>query len=342
MERTGSSYSLSPTTPANGTASGECYPSIERIGREAGIRSKATVHAALSRLVESGLVTRVVNAAPDSRYRADRRPNLYRLHRTPVVVDGHVDNSDGVPKSGPREDVDNSLRGTNPRTDGVPNIGTQTVISTVSKTLRTRGRAFGTPRGVRDRGERPNETGDPSPRAGPRGTLTRRRNRGEHPRSSSGLPGEVADRCSHSAALARHWATLAPKRLRVVPRPDLCSECGGALIAGMCRLEPASLDCPSVSGDTVTPRGDRDSRGRNSRATVRRLDRRILDLDSRADAARAERREARRALRELGVSWAALAALSDCSTTAIHRDLQSDEARRRMYAAENNGRRISS
>lgn len=58
----------------------ECYPGIDRIGREAGIARRGTVKDSLRRLEAKGLIVRVVNAAPDSRIRADRRPNLYLLN----------------------------------------------------------------------------------------------------------------------------------------------------------------------------------------------------------------------------------------------------------------------
>ena len=61
----------------------ECYPSVELIASEAGIHRRETVKDALARLIERGLITRIVNAAPDSRIPANRRPNLYVLHISP-------------------------------------------------------------------------------------------------------------------------------------------------------------------------------------------------------------------------------------------------------------------
>lgn len=77
------------------------------------------------------------------------------------------------------------------------------------------------------------------------------------------------------------------------------------------------------------------------RTEIRRLDRQIAANDAKAEAARVARREARRRLRGMGVSWASLAALSACSTTAIHRDLQSDEARQAHYEQKNGSRRVA-
>lgn len=57
----------------------EAYPGIALIQREAGLRRGRTVRDALTRLVEAGAVERIVNGAPDSRIRGDRRPNLYRI-----------------------------------------------------------------------------------------------------------------------------------------------------------------------------------------------------------------------------------------------------------------------
>lgn len=61
----------------------EAWPAVETIMREAGVRRRQTVKDALGRLVKAKLIKREVNEAPDSRLRADRRPNLYTL-----VMDG--------------------------------------------------------------------------------------------------------------------------------------------------------------------------------------------------------------------------------------------------------------
>lgn len=60
----------------------ECYPSVERIGREAGIGRRQTIKDAMNRLIARGLVVRAVNAAPDVRIPGNRRPNLYYLNLT--------------------------------------------------------------------------------------------------------------------------------------------------------------------------------------------------------------------------------------------------------------------
>lgn len=58
----------------------EAWPGIDLLAREAGIRRRQTVKDALGRLVASGVVSVVVQGAPDGRVRADRRTNLYRIH----------------------------------------------------------------------------------------------------------------------------------------------------------------------------------------------------------------------------------------------------------------------
>jgi hypothetical protein len=57
---------------------GEAYPGIDTICVEANI-SRRTCEGAIRELISKGLITRDVNAAPDERIRADKRPNLYRL-----------------------------------------------------------------------------------------------------------------------------------------------------------------------------------------------------------------------------------------------------------------------
>lgn len=58
----------------------ECWPGIDRIMAEAGVSRRQTVKDALARLKAKGLITVEVQAAPDSRIRDDRRPNLYTIH----------------------------------------------------------------------------------------------------------------------------------------------------------------------------------------------------------------------------------------------------------------------
>lgn len=98
-------------------ASGDSYPSIERIMREANLARRRSVTDALTGLVEKGLIERVVNGAPDTRIPVDRRPNLYRLT--------------GVSQT----DTPPSDRGVAKRPDGVSRNDTRTISepSVVSK-----------------------------------------------------------------------------------------------------------------------------------------------------------------------------------------------------------------
>lgn len=57
----------------------EAWPGVATIAREARLDRPRTVNDALARLVRDGAVVRIVNGAPDSRIRGDRRPNLYRV-----------------------------------------------------------------------------------------------------------------------------------------------------------------------------------------------------------------------------------------------------------------------
>lgn len=99
----------------------ECYPSIETIAREAGIARHRTVQSILARLVDRGLILRAINAAPDSRIRGDRRPNLYSLVCIPHGLSGNgTPLTHGVTLSDPRGDAF--------RPDGVTPSDTQTII----------------------------------------------------------------------------------------------------------------------------------------------------------------------------------------------------------------------
>jgi hypothetical protein len=73
---------------------GEAYPGIATICREARV-SERRCHDALRSLVAAGLISREVNAAPDERIPANKRPNLYRLvgwtNRPPVLSPGVAD-----------------------------------------------------------------------------------------------------------------------------------------------------------------------------------------------------------------------------------------------------------
>lgn len=95
----------------------ESYPGIDLIRQEANIAKRQTVKDALARLVERGIISKDVQGAPDRRIRADRRPNLYRIHGGPP---------DGSPidHGGPSQ----GATGAPPRADGGPSQGPQTVI----------------------------------------------------------------------------------------------------------------------------------------------------------------------------------------------------------------------
>lgn len=91
----------------------EAYPGIERIRQEARLSRSRTVQESLARLEAQGRVERVINGAPDSRIRADKRPNLYRILTEPR---GDVSRHPDEPE-----------RGDASRHHGVPSHGTQTI-----------------------------------------------------------------------------------------------------------------------------------------------------------------------------------------------------------------------
>lgn len=102
----------------------ESYPGIDLIRQEANIAKRQTVKDALARLVERGIISKDVQGAPDRRIRADRRPNLYRIHGGP---------SDGSPhEDGGPSDV---ATGAPPRARGGPSQGPQTVIEPTAEPL---------------------------------------------------------------------------------------------------------------------------------------------------------------------------------------------------------------
>lgn len=57
----------------------ESWPGVTLIGTEAGLRRDRTTSDVLTRLVEQGIIERLLNAAPDGRLAANRRTNLYRI-----------------------------------------------------------------------------------------------------------------------------------------------------------------------------------------------------------------------------------------------------------------------
>lgn len=87
------------TSPVDGAW--EAWPGIALLQREAGLKRANTLNESLARLVERGHLERVVNGAPDSRMRPDRRPNLYRiLLGNGVPCSGGACSWCGVPESG--------------------------------------------------------------------------------------------------------------------------------------------------------------------------------------------------------------------------------------------------
>lgn len=114
-----------PTSDEHGLVAWEAWPGVETLQREAGLDRTRTVQEALGRLEGAGHIVRVVNGAPDSRIRKDRRPNLYR-----IVIDHGVLCSDtrcrwcGVPDSDiPKGDhgvPSRAERGAASRHHGVP------------------------------------------------------------------------------------------------------------------------------------------------------------------------------------------------------------------------------
>lgn len=99
----------------------ECYPTVARITREAGIKDTRTTQKILARLESAGHITRVLNGAFDPRIRADRRPTLYKINGV-------------VPQYTPQGPPD-APRGVLPCADGVYSEYTQTISTTVTKDL---------------------------------------------------------------------------------------------------------------------------------------------------------------------------------------------------------------
>lgn len=226
---------------------GECYPSIGRIQRDAGIKSETTVHACIGRLIDAGLLERRVKAAPDERIRLDRRPNLYRLVRTPATVDNPVDTVDDPPGIG--ESVIH--RPPNDWSSDPPKIGGETVSRTVIKTSLSRASARSAL--VEVCGLREEDLTSTARRA-----LERDLDRLLQVDVGPDLASEIQRRAESyrlkwpeatltSAALVRHWPRLWRPTVvhTVVVR---CAPCGQAMSTdGTCHLDPALVDCPSIS-----------------------------------------------------------------------------------------------
>jgi hypothetical protein len=91
----------------------EAWPGVETIRCEANIGTERTTQRTIARLVEGGHIEVVVNGAPDSRVRGDRRPNLYRILIDGVTAGvtpqdaarGDIPSTDGVTESSARGDT---------------------------------------------------------------------------------------------------------------------------------------------------------------------------------------------------------------------------------------------
>lgn len=134
----------------------EAYPGIDTIRAEANLDRRRTAQDAVTRLVNSGHVQRVVNGAPDRRIRPDRRPNLYRIvvgsgvssERTPRDERGVAATCNGVsrerltgpvpatpkPSEEPSENLTNQRRTRLPQ-DFEPNQTAQTLAIELGLTL---------------------------------------------------------------------------------------------------------------------------------------------------------------------------------------------------------------
>jgi len=106
----------------------DCYPSIATIARCAGIARERTVQECLARLAENGHIERVINGAPDSRIRGDRRPNHYRILRTDGVSESDIPQAERGVASRPNGVSFRAERGVASRPNGVSESATQTVI----------------------------------------------------------------------------------------------------------------------------------------------------------------------------------------------------------------------
>lgn len=238
----------------------ECYPSVARIAREAGIARARTVQESLARLEAAGLITRRYNAAPDERIPGNRRPTLYKLRRTTTdsdrthngdnpgdnlelgVTDTDIPNPPGVTDTANRGDAFRQL--------GVTDTDTQTVKRTANKSSPLREAASDALLEVCGMGG-----GAPVTRTG-RAILDRA---AVELLDAGADPDEIRARAAvyrtkwpeavlTPRALVRHWAHLRLVPLRVVARPDLCVECGGPRPDGTgCRLDPPSTSCPEAA-----------------------------------------------------------------------------------------------
>ena len=95
---------------ANHDGDGGSWPSISTLARYAGCSTR-TVQRELQRLTEAGFVTIELQAGGSRSTRADRRPNLYRIHVSRLVDNSHDGVTVGVTPSDSRGDIAVSQRG---------------------------------------------------------------------------------------------------------------------------------------------------------------------------------------------------------------------------------------
>lgn len=101
----------------------ECWPSIDTIAREAGL-TRDTARKALRALEQGQMIYRRINAAPDDRIPAARKPNLYRLGPWAKFSTTGGTKSPSRPKSGGRNVPP---RGGDPSRNGGDQIAPQTI-----------------------------------------------------------------------------------------------------------------------------------------------------------------------------------------------------------------------
>lgn len=90
-----------------GTDDGECWPSVPTLARESRLTEKH-VRECIRALIKAGEIERVIGAAPDTRIRADHRPNLYRLTGYLQARAGGNTTGTGTTGTGENDNGDNS------------------------------------------------------------------------------------------------------------------------------------------------------------------------------------------------------------------------------------------
>lgn len=111
-----------------GVPAWEAWPGIATMQREARLKRSRTVTDAITKLVNDGLLVRIVNGAPDKRIPPDKRPNLYRVLLTGVSCDVTRCRWCGVSESDAPGCRDATAPGVVSRRSGVSQNDTQTVI----------------------------------------------------------------------------------------------------------------------------------------------------------------------------------------------------------------------